>query len=975
MQNFVNPYTIPNNNLYTPRTPEERQQLLYGNTTNGDVQGYSNEELANQVRALAEAQPAQPVAKDTIYNPSWNILNNIAGNVGEIGTGLVHFGLHPISTVKDLGKATGKALSDYYTNMAYETPLWERPIKGAVDAMNLLNPLDIKYGDIKDVIGGKQGAGQVAGRALMEAYARPVDTFLNVLALKSLGGANKAVSKGAADIAQDAINLTNKEVRSRGYKVLDEAKKFNEFSDAAKSSAIEAFETGKKVTDTETKRALKSLKAYSESYENLVKEMSPDTHIPGNILTTNQKLVRDGLAATYADAEKATARLFNDEKIFKRGNKAEYGEIGLKQGLEEIEGKKPVRPLTTIAEKERTLTPEGKAILKQLAADGDNVAAKVLESQELYNKGWLKPVTHGLAEVDNTLKSLEVMGAMADRTSGAGRFTERVFGNAEYNDIAKQLSKPSEWLDNQMTRMVENQLATELAEAGTLGGVKAIAEPGTKGIKYVSREALGRGNLSAALETASDTAKAIDDIPLTSQMVNTLKTQLRGVRGTNPFDDTFMRDMYTVGKSNALASGGYLVGNAQTGLYNMFLNEGLNPVNMIRDLGAAMATKGNLAKELGVFRDASRAVPRAKTPGLKQIQAINAPVSNMMQYLDAKMQNLFAETAIHANLRNQGIKAASRADALMNMDSAKLADIIKDSKMVALINPTKTLLPSTFHKAAGLTNPFWRWVDTAAQATDYMFRKHPLLSYYVMVDGLAKIGFDREMQNRANLNVKSDRPFVSYRMNPRTGKVQETSMEFSPMMNTLKVSNEILSGQFKDALGNTIPAFSAIANSFTGMDRYGNPIKRPEMSSTALKDIMAIQNGKRYTWVPGHGFTQEVGGLPDEVLTAVGRELIAYPNLYNRTVAPIVAGLTGNTYYRPYQSSLFGTFNRAGYGEVPLQAGNPRSGASTTEMKDLFTGAYSREYFPEKEYTSKSLNRRLMKGAIRRGIQDRSYLP
>lgn len=946
-----------NNLYYTPRSMEENMAAVGLAGNNSPV---TNESLANEVIAMNQAQPSQAVPKD-LYQPSWNIKNNAVGDIRRIGTGLVHFFNHPVETSKDIGRAIGTSLNNYYTDMAYNTPVWERPIKSAVDAINLLNPLDIKYGDVKDVIKGKQSAGDVAARALLEAYAHPVDTALNFWALKGLGGAGaKAAAKSASKIAEDAINLTNKEVRSRGFKVLDQSKKFNQFSDSAKMGAIEAFETGKAVTDKETKEALKSLRQYSETYEKLVKEMSPDTYIPGNIISTNQKLVRDGLVSNFADAEKATARIFNDENIFKRGV-AKAEESGTKIGK--------------MTERERVLTPEGRKTLEKMAKEGDEVAGKVLESQDLYSKGWLRPVTHGLAEVDKSLQTLDVLESIANRTSGAGRFVERAYGNASYQDIANQLSKPSEWLDAQMTRMAEGQLATELAEKGTIGGVNVVADATEKGVKFVSKDALEKGSLSAALETAADTAVNATDIPMSKAMVDTLKTQMKSVRGTNPFDKAHpvLRDMYTIGKSNALASGGYLVGNAQTGLYNMFLNEGMNPIDMISDLGAAWATKGKLAKEIGIFRDASRSVPRAQTPILRQIQKINAPVANTMQYLDAKMQNLFAETAAHANLRRMGIAGRDRLTALENMDAAKLADIIKDTKSVALINPTKTLLPGSLHGVAGLTNPFWRWIDTAAQSTTYMFEKQPLLSYYVMVDGLAKIGYDSELQNRYNLGVTSDKPFVTFRNNPRTGKIQETSMEFTPMMNTLKVSDAVLSGNFTDAFGQSIPAFSAIANSFVGKDRYGNPIKRPEMSAKALKDIMTIQNGKRFKWEAGKGFVQEVGWMPDETVAAIGRELFAYPNLINRTLMPAFAGLTGQTYYKPYSSSILGTINRAGYGDVPLQAGNPRTGASTLELQDLIRGAYSMDYYPEREYATKAQNRRAVRGAIRRGIIDRSY--
>ena len=147
------------------------------------------------------------------------------------------------------------------------------------------------------------------------------------------------------------------------------------------------------------------------------------------------------------------------------------------------------------------------------------------------------------------------------------------------------------------------------------------------------------------------------------------------------------------------------------------------------------------------------------------------------------------------------------------------------------------------------------------------------------------------------------------------------------------------------------------------------------MSSTDINNMMTIQNGKRYKWNPQTGgFTQEVGGMGDEIASVILKETTGIPNFINKTAMPVYAGLTGQTYYQPYGGALLGTLNRAGYGEVPLQSGNPRAGRSTQELVDLITGSYATDYYPTRDYTTAGFNRRVFKGNARRAVEDMNYM-
>lgn len=623
------------------------------------------------------------------------------------------------------------------------------------------------------------------------------------------------------------------------------------------------------------------------------------------------------------------------------------------------------------------LTKDGWNVLKDMANGGDELAASILKYNDLHNQGYIKPITHGLAEVNKT-------GLDVDRTARtmAGRFSTRLFGNAKYADIADELAKGGKWVDTMMQTYTDALLAKDLLNPKVNKLLNNVDD--SKNVAYISKVDLENGDLSKALKEISDTKLTDDMIPIDKDLANELLSQLAISRGSNPFGKGTLADLYTVAKGNMLASGGYLVGNAQTGLANMLINEGLNPVNIVSDTTAALRTGGDLIKNLGVNRRLSRMNRKVSTPVLKPIAAINEPVASLWNIADTNIQNFFAETAANANLRRKGVPVNQRAEYINKLDDAKqISDLIQDVRLTSLLNPSRSLLPRSAQGIAGLTQPFWRWYDTALQSNIYMLQKHPYIANTLLIDNLSKLGMMQEGEVRDGLMVKSDKPFVSYRFNDRTGKVQEVSIEAIPQLNSLKLIGglaDLVAGksnkeQIETLIGTNIPALTAIAGAMKGVNKYGRPILRSE---AGIKDAYAVQGDKRYYKDENGQWRLDERFHPDELITAALRELTAYPTLFNRTILPLSAGIgsmiTGQevNYYKPYENSLFGSFNPNATPNM-LFGGNVTNPSGGQAATDLFSGLYASDYYPERETLGRTQNKALNRSMIRRNIREQVY--
>ena len=945
------------NNTFIPIEDLRANAQTKGNIAEApqDSSGLNSSASLNEYFKAQAQGGNKPVQNPLERQVSLNPIDNFVGNIQEIGTGLAYAGTH----LPELAKEGANYITNRYgedfrkdpigtllagSPAGYLTNKTSRNVNKKVreDIFNfLMTNYDVNSQDLKDIASGKQTLGQVVGRAAVNAYKNPVDTTLDLLTLGVGSKALKGLSRGskAAQSSQKAIDVATKEVRGQIQKAVDKAEDFKKVGTTSdRIGAIEALETGKEVTGS-TKQAAKVLSEMVDEYNKAVPERAKINNFEA---AHNQRMIREGLANSTLEADELT-------QAYKT--------------TKELKGK--------------TTTELDFNELKKLAQEGDVGASELIKSKELFDKGYLKLVPHGLAEVTKDAAS-EALARGKEHRFFQGKYSERVYGNASYEDIAKQLENPELWVDAQVKAFVEDTIADEILKKGTLGDLPLTSE-GSKAIQYIDRATLETGDVTKALGEVRDVASKADDIAIDKSLVGELKKQLDTSNGIRPFGNSLANDIYSVSKRNILASGGYLAGNFYTGIANAFMNAGLNPIGMAQDFVESIATKNKLAKNAGIYRNLKRGKSNITTVGLKQIDQINAPLSNVLNAADAKIQNTIAEMALNRNLRGKGIELSKRADYIDDMNKAELGEAIHDAKMVSLSNPSRTILPKALQGSAGILNPFWRWMDTAAQASLYMLEKHPVISNVVYNKISHDIAFDKEAQNRMNLRVQSDKPFVSYKFNDKTGKIQELSSEFLPAMNTMRLIGNTARAIKKRDLddmpvaldpANTV-FWGSLLGSIKGVDRYGKPIMRSEIDRPDQHAY--IFNNERYRFNSQSGRWERIGAFQgDEILSTAIGELIAYPKLWNRTIAPAVAGFRNSVlsqdirYYQPYQTQVLGEF--APTGQMPEYA-NPRRSMAADESLNQLLGIYTRDYNPQYEERENELNARDLRQMIRGGAR------
>lgn len=777
------------------------------------------------------------------------------------------------------------AITDYFQN----TPLKQIP----VDFANaILEPYNTQVSDF-----GTKPAKEIALQAAIGAYENPLSFTLDALSLgagKPLAAAAKGINNKLPLInllPSSAATKVEEGLAASGAVVRQDinklAKQAESFKKLKEEDLAKLIEAAETGIEVEPKlqKQFEALKSFSQEYDNLVTKYSPATKVDSKDLSIIQKYARDN-NVTYQQAR---------------------------------------RDLTPLIESDKAGV---------FPANNSPIVQWYKDASKLYSDGKIFPITHGLAEVDK-------LGAVANSAEAikAGRFTTREWGNAAYADIAKQLLTPDEFLEGLTKGYVDNYIGQQLLE-GKLGFISEIPK-NIKDTVYLSRETLSNDGIRKALNNLSDAPKMADDIPLDRVTARELQKQL-SVGGSLT---GFTKDLYNVGKSTLLAQGTYLGANALTGVANTLMNSN---VHLIDDIIGAIRTKGELSKSLGVHRYDTKNF--SSNPVVKKIQQINrATGGGALSRIDKALQNTFAEVAANAKMRENKISFSDRIDNVSQMDKAKLGQMIVDVRRTALLNSSNSLIPRFGQDVAFAINPFWKWLDTATQSSIYMVKKHPWMANVLLTDILANIGFDREMQNRLNLGVKSDKPYVTYKFDSRTGEIKEMTSEFVPLTTTLKLIAPDKGSSFSPS----IPLFTAIANATQGLDKYGNPNKRAKELNGAAT---AVVGKKRYRVNP-NGTVEEIeGGYGDEILSTAIRETFGFANLWNRTLAPTLSGLIGNAtgnpdahFNQPYAQSIFGDFNDLDTQNNIIFGGNMDRQRTLQDVTDALAGQYSQVYRPEFE--------------------------
>ncbi len=845
-----------------------------------------------------------------------NILRNALREGREIGTGLTYIWTHAPEL---LGEGVANVRDFYAGHTPVENVL--RTVRQGLKIPEALvnvvaspynfNTADIGERSLRDIIGG----------AVEGAVHNPISTFTDALSLGAAGAAVRGL-KNVPQLGRLAKGMeVEKALASEGIKV---TRDINKLDDTLKSvnklakdnnvnlsRVIEAAETGAELGKNE-KVVLKELKKFSQEYDNFASKYATTEVVGAEETAIVQKILRDRL------------------------------KINPQMTYEQV--RREVIPILQSGEK-----------ITDLAKEGNTVAREVAGAKALYDKGRIFPVTHALANVEKTTSTITSgISGLAD-AERAGRFANRLWGTSSYEDIAKELSKPENFLKDLTDKYLDKQVSTSILE-----GAFGTPTEGAKNLRYLDRGLLEEGRTQEALKGMRKERLLDTDIVLDADIAKELEKQ---VGRTGSAYSNIANEIYQTGKSAMLAQGTYLGANAITGAAQAITNSGAFILNDIID---AVRSQGRLTKEVGVFRRGGR--PNfSRVPVLRLIQRTNYYTGGkILTGADRWMQNKFAEIAAHAELRKAGIPYAQRVEALTNADKVDLGQLIVDMKRAALINSSNTgLVSKGLAETLSAVNPFYRWNITATQATARMLEKSPLLSNVVLLDILSNIGFDREMQNRLNLGVTLDKPYVSFKMD-KNGNMRQMNAEFVPITTSIKTFDIP-----ENTFSTTVPIIGTIINSAQGIDKYGRPMKRAVSADGVITQTVGT---KRMQYDPRTGRLETIGGQADEVLNNAIKTLVGAPNLYNRTIGPLLSPALGEggQFYQPYDQSLFGSFSKSEQGNNPIVGGNALRGRSAQDVINILSGVYETPYYNSEDRVTPSQQRRFFRG-YGRDLQRRAY--
>lgn len=885
--------------------------------------------------------PEVQAAANQPYVPSWmepslNPITNFQRDIIRMGTGLINQGKHVINNPVGSAKSAIKYLLTHDPREVNRDFFDAQLSNYNLSTAQLVNqPLSES---VKDAVAG--------------IYTNPASAAIDLISLGGLHGAdkvakavNKTVGKrilptSVGSDVEKGILASKADVSRNVQKYREKLNPLKEIDYTDLSKVVDSAETGSKLPE-HLKPYKEALREQYYDFDNLVKNYSPQTYVAPDELSIIQKIARDeGKTVNYV--------------------------------------RKEVTPYLQMADDELSAL-----------AKSNKIADKVVEAKQLYNKGEIFPVTHGIAEV---IKDAPDSIADTSNIVRNGRFSTREYGNAAYEDIAKQLQNPAEFLEGLQKQFELGQLTKELRQ-GKIGDIDVAPMPNAKpkDIIYVNADKLESDGIVEALSKASPEAKTPSDIAVDKLTAQELAKQLQSGYGSSAFKGV-ARDIESLTKATALGSGAYIFGNVGSGAINALIESGaMLPVDAIN----ALRTRGQLAKNVGAYRDVY--LPKVnpiKTQGLKQIGWLGERTGGqLLRRADAAVQNGFAEIGLHRALRKAGISAKDRSKILAegNLDKRTLGQAIQDARNAALMNSENTILSNGLTELGSMTNPFWRWTDTAARTTIRQFETHPFITNMVLSNYLANIGLNREMQERANIGIKTDAPMKSFVMDARSGQLKTFTTEYIAQLNTAK-----LLADPKEALmssGDTTIGW--VVNLLKGKDKYGRAFQRAQKSTDS--NLAAVMGGVRKTWNPKTGeFTRDESDIKvSEYINEFLHNASPSVALLNKTVLPIAAEATGNVYLQPYAGSIFGTFlpkrnfgyDMKGRPVVVDRAGNIDDNANAIfggninrprmlqDIESSMTSSYVAPYYEGEERPTPSGMeiRQILRNNARGGIQRGGY--
>lgn len=1094
LQNYVQYDNITNNEVYQPTPISESSNIESTENSintliqdvkdipekiNQDYYDYNQDLIERDKSAQLEAQNARWSISD---NKPFGYAENLSGDIKEMGTGLALGGTLGLASIKastpilqPLLSEDDKALLNLVQDEALKYFMYAPAERKVGDLYNLGFGNLISAEQVKGLYDKKATPQEVGQVLLNNAYEKPLGFMLDAFStgalaakpismttkgigagLKSLSnikGVSSLVKKTAAAKMADDITKTGVQVNAGDIKnasdatvdaLVSKATTSSRFSDIESKlkeliSGLSREELAKVLQSAEEGielpekllKAKKSLREFSNLWDNMLKEWFPYTHENPDIMAITQYVTRKTnqpfseakkIVVAALDADKTVARYelptldevikvikshgikvvrktpntFTKEGLLEwktqRGHYshrdntvylAPNATVGtalhelfhalsfttLKKKARDVadferaadiigEVGDGAKPITDLPAEIIDMLPFKKISSLDELAEFDDLYKIIKSGKKLYDEGKIFQITHSNIETAEKIKDII---STVDDAVYAGIGSTRMLGTATYDNIAKAYKDFKKMLQSMENLSTEKEAIKKVVEEG-------ISNAKPTDVRYVTPKDIEESNSVTQLlaKATNKVAKTSDsDIPINIKYLGKMEDSIGLIKGTNPFErGSLLSDMWEMTRANLLAGGTYLAGNIQTGLSNMLLNSNIFAPADIID---AIRSGGKLSKELGLNRRMIRNTNRVKNPALRLVQQTNLPLSDALNSIDIKTQNLFAEIAAQANLRERGIPYAQRIAQLRKYsqtDKVALADIINDVSNVALIQGAKTVVPKSARGLVSIgSGHFWRWYEQALRSTIHMFKKRPILSNLIYNHLLGDIAYNTEMQHRLNINAELDNPHVHMKWD-NNGQLRNVRVDTSPLATSAKFTTNVIDmltdKNSKKAAKELFPTanlpIATLAATIGGVDKYGRPLKRANVTGDN-RLLIDYYSNQRYV-IDDNGNLVKMGTQADEVLSsAVANFLSVYPNFINRTVAPTYGLIKGDTYYQPYTQSIFGSYDPSQDLGI-LSTGNPMNAITPDQAFGRLFGIHESPYFDaDKDLTGKDIRR------------------
>lgn len=897
--------------------------------------------LVERPKGLLNAfvQGLNPWNENSYYSQLWNYGKDKASDIQEAAKE-GYLSQQTALTAAEVGRdisdlfvfrpLTGQSISD----------LTQQPLEES-----LANYLDyIHEGGLLDtgltLAGTKPGqaAGRVVGRGALKV-ADVIDSNLPGK-LKNYGKDWLKTQKARQDLRAEGVKtkaeLTNK-LRDIKQDILNVSKKEKlNISDFAEIIDHMRGVEGKNLSMLRPELAKKyqAIKPVLDRYETMMSQYK--TAMPKNTMEIieymRNKKARGGRNWSY----QLTQEALEESGLLDLGN---Y----VKKGTNEIvyEG----NPLNTLSDTPQpSVIPEGigntefiipesnLGILAQIALEDSprGAIAKVLfDAYGLSREGKINRISQGLAKVDKSAE-LGKKGPVA-RNRENYLATERVWGNASSKDIATQWLEPDNIFQYSLKSVLQMETVKALREEFAKTGQpirNKVATP--EDVRYVRLDTLVNANKLEKIEQFSLKEPPVDAqpgefLPIDKYTLKAYK-DLYGKRGWIRRNTPIIKDMITLYKQALLAGGKYLGANFLGGLHQLATHSN---INLVGDIMNAMKTRGALIKEYGIERELpiKGDVRMSTDPNtlhgkiLRVGYHVGDTTSYIQRAIDAKMQNLFAETAAHNVFRKKGIKFENRnAEWLAeNMSKEEIYKALTDIEKMALIYGEETLIPREILQFMEVGNPFIRWVDQATMSSLDTMAKNPIAYGYLQGVVLGGLAWDnnRELQ-RNNLGIKNPQDGKMYKINPRTGDTKVTTSEVIPQQTSLrafttpdylyKVSTNASVGWLLDMI--------KVKDQY---DKLKKLKKYPKGIENDFQRKIRLENG----------VATEIA-TPNEIIHSILRETTPMRAI-NNMFYPMIYGVIGKQSYKPYNDQLF-----VGPG------GDPNKPYGSPEVIQGLAGSYTR---------------------------------